>query len=131
MDKIKLGAEVHGQMRQKRILWKHRKYFALLKISFDNWEPGEINSQYGVPMKNFERFRRDIAIRTGHFELVIRVDGSSRPEAKSISFSKMEQIEFEELYSKTIDLLVEKIYGQENMTAEKMNELVDEFIKFS
>jgi hypothetical protein len=130
MDNIKIGAEVHGNMRQKRMLWKHRKYFALLKIAYDNWTPGEINSQYGVPMKNFERFRKDVAILTGHFELVIRVDGSSRPEAKSISFSKMDQIEFDKLYSKTIDLLVEKIYGKENMTAEKMNELVDQFIRF-
>jgi hypothetical protein len=130
MDGIKIGAEVHGNMRQKRILWKHRKYFALLKIAYDNWTPGEINSKYGVPMKNFERFRKDVAILTGHFELVIRVDGTSRPEGKSISFSKMDQIEFDELYSKTIDLLVKNIYGKENMTAERMNELVDQFIRF-
>lgn len=117
-------------MRQRRILWKHRKYFALLKIAFDNWTPGEINSKYGIPMKNFERFRKDVAILTGHFELVIRVDGSSRPEAKSISFSKMDQIEFDELYSKTIDLLLKKIYGKENMTAEKIDELVEQFIRF-
>jgi hypothetical protein len=130
MDGIKIGAEVHGNMRQKRILWKHRKYFALLKIAYDNWTPGEINSQYGVPMKNFERFRKDVAILTGHFELVIRVDGSSRPEAKSISFSKMDQIEFDKLYSKTIDLMIKNIYGHENMTAERMNELVDQFIRF-
>ena len=130
MDGIKIGAEVHGNMRQKRILWKHRKYFALLKIAYDNWTPGEINSKYGVPIKNFERFRKDVAILTGHFELVIRVDGSSRPEAKSISFSKMDQIEFDRLYSKTIDLLIKNIYGRENMTAKKMNELVDQFIRF-
>jgi hypothetical protein len=125
-----MGAEVHGNMRQKRMLWKHKKYFALLKIAYDNWSPGEINSKYGVPMKNFERFRKDVAILTGHFELVIRVDGSSRPEAKSISFSKMDQIEFDKLYSKTIDLMIKNIYGHENMTAERMNELVDQFIRF-
>jgi hypothetical protein len=125
-----MGAEVHGNMRQKRMLWKHKKYFALLKIAYDNWSPGEINSKYGVPMKNFERFRKDVAILTGHFELVIRVDGSSRPEAKSISFSKMDQIEFDKLYSKTIDLMIKNIYGHENMTAERMNELVDQFLRF-
>ena len=118
-------------MRQHRILWKHRKYFALLKIAYDNWEPGEINSKYGVPMKNFERFRKDIAIMTGYYEVVIRVDGSSRVEAQSISFARMGQNVFDKLFSKTIDLLVEKIYGKENMTPEKMNQLVEEFLRFA
>jgi hypothetical protein len=68
---------------------------------------------------------------TGHFELVIRVDGSSRPEAKSISFSKMDQIEFESLYSKTIDLMLEKIYGRDTMTKEAINDLVEKFLRFS
>ena len=122
---------MHGNLRQHRILWRHKKYFALLNLAFENWEPGEIDSKYGKPMKNFDRFRKDVAILTGHYDLVIRVDGSSRPEAKSISFAKMDQSEFEGLYSKTIDLLVEKIYGKDNMTPEQMDKLVMEFIRFS
>ena len=100
-------------------------------MAYENWEPGEIDSKYGKPMKNFDRFRKDIAILTGHYDLVVRVDGSSRPEAKSISFAKMDQVEFDRLYSKTIDLLIDKIYGRENMTEEQIDKLVMEFIRFS
>ena len=81
-------------------------------------------------MKSFDRFRKDVAILTGHYDMVIRLDGSAKVEPKSISFAKMDQSEFDKLYSKTIDLFVEKIYGRENMTPEQMDKLVEDFLRF-
>ena len=107
----------------------HRKFFALLNIAFDNWNPGEINSKYGIPEKNFERFRKDVAILCGHFHLVIRVDGTSRPEADSISFAKMDQETFKDLYSKTIDVLIKHVYKQK-IDAEKLDEIVERYLQF-
>ena len=107
----------------------HRKYFALLNIGFDNWEPGEINSKYGVPEKNFKRFREDIAIMCGYFHLVTRLDKTCRPEADSISFAKMDQETFADLYSKTIDVLIKHVYRQE-IDADKLNEIVESYLQF-
>ena len=127
---IKIGQTIRHEWRKQRQLWKHRKYFALLKIGFDNWEPGIIDSKYGRPQKNFERFRKDIAILTGHYSVVVRLDGSARVEADSISFSKMDQITFDELYSKTIDLFLERIYGKD-WTAERIDEAVEKYLTFT
>ena len=129
-NKLKIGNVVHADFRKYRHPIFHRKYFALLNIGFDNWTPGEINSKYGVPEKNFERFRKDIAILAGYFDLVIRLDGTSRPEAQSISFSNMDQDEFEKLYSKTIDILIKNVYGS-SLDADGLNEIVNKYLQFA
>jgi len=127
--RLKLGGVVEAETVIVRSPKFHRKYFALLNIGFDNWHPGEIGSQYGVPQKNFERFRKDIAILCGYFDIVIRLDGTSRIEAKSISFASMEEEEFQDLYSKTIDVFLERIYDK-NMTAEQLDNVVNQYLSF-
>ena len=128
-DGLKIGAEVHGPLRQRRILWKHRKYFALLNIAYDHWEPGEIDSKYGKPEKNFDRFRKDIAILCGYYSVVVRLDGTTRIEADSISFAKMDQVSFEKLYTKTIDLLIKQVYNSK-MPKQQIESMVNEYLKF-
>ena len=129
-NKLKVGNVVHAEFKKYRHPMFHRKYFALLNIGFDNWQPGEINSKYGTPEKNFERFRKDIAILAGYFDLVIRLDGTSRPEAQSISFANMDQDEFEKLYSKTIDILIKNVYGS-SLDADGLNEIVNKYLTFA
>jgi len=129
-DKLKLGEEVHGKLRKHRIVWFHRKYFALLSVGFMNWTPGKIDSKYGTPEKNFDRFRKDVAILAGFYDIVIRLDGSTRIEAKSISFSKMDQEEFDRLYQRTIDVFLKHIYGKD-MTKEEIDELVEKYLSFA
>ena len=129
-NKLKRGDVIHADFRKYRHPVFHRKYFALLNIGYENWQPGEINSKYGVPEKNFERFRKDIAILSGYFDLVIRLDGTSRPEAQSISFGKMDQEEFEKLYSKTIDILIKNVYGS-SLDADGLNDIVNKYLQFA
>ena len=129
-DKLRVGESVHADFKKHRNPAFMRKYFALLNIGFDNFEPGEINSKYGIPLKNFERFRKDIAILCGHFDLVIRLDGTSRPEARSISFAKMSEDEFESLFSKTIDILIKNVYGN-SINSDELNEIVNQYLRFA
>ena len=95
-----------------------------------NWTPGKIDSKYGTPEKNFDRFRKDVAILAGFYDIVIRLDGSTRIEAKSISFSKMDQEEFDRLYQRTIDVFLKHIYGKD-MTKEEIDELVEKYLSFA
>jgi hypothetical protein len=94
----------------------HRKYFALLDVLFECFNPVPVDFVGGkscvgkVPMKNRERFRKDIAIATGHFDLVVTLKNEVRADAKSISFASMNEVEFSQLYSLTID------YGLQKMT---------------
>jgi len=129
--RFKSGDMAHGDFTKIRDIIKHRKYFALLNVGFENWEPGEIDSKFGTPMKNFERFRKDTAILCGHYDMVQRLDGTARPEAHSISFANMDDDTFKELYSQTIDLFLKKIYGNTDMTAEELDGIVMQYIGFS
>ena len=128
--KLMPGQSVWGDFTKIRNYKFLKKYFALLNIGFDNWIPGEINSKYGTPEKNFDQFRDDCTIKAGYFYVVVRLDGSIRIKPKSISFAKMEEDEFSELYSKTIDVLLKYVYGTE-MDAYKINEIVESYLRFA
>jgi len=90
----------------------HRRYFALLDVLFNIFEPVITGEKWygGVqPVKNRDRFRKDIAIATGHYDLVVNIKNEVRAEAKSISFSAMDETQFSELYSRTLDYGLLKI----------------------
>jgi len=129
-NKLKSGTVVKGEFKKVRNYRFLRKYFALLNIAFENWEPGEINSKYGVPEKNFDRFRDDLTILAGFYEITIRLDGSTRPEPKSISFAKMDEEEFTILYNRTIDVLIKYVYKQK-IDPNRLNEIVEQYLRFA
>ncbi|UAN53456.1 DUF1367 family protein [Serratia sp. JSRIV002] len=55
--------------------------------------------------KSFEAFRTWVTIQSGHCTEYQMPDGSIRKEPRSISFAKMDDIEFTQLYKATIDVL--------------------------
>lgn len=123
---VAISVEAHT-IRNYRFL---KKWFALLNVGFDNWLPGEVNSKYGVPAKNFERFRADVIILCGFYDNVVRLDGSVRIEPKSVSFAKMTEERFADLYSKTIDVMLKYVYDSE-MTPEKLDKIVNQYLSFA
>lgn len=128
-EKIKQGQAVHSDFKRVRNYRFLKKWFALLNIAFDQWEPGEVNSKYGVPEKNFDRFRDDVTILAGFFETTIRLDGSVRIEAKSVSFAKMDEDEFSNLYSKSVDVLIKHVY-KSKLTPEEIEKAVLMYLEF-
>lgn len=101
----------------------HRKFFALLDVGFDAWEPKRKRKSYkGRAMtKNREQFREDVIIAAGFYEQTFNLKGEMVLRAKSIKFAKMGNDEFEELYSAVVDVLladVLKTYkGREELDA--------------
>lgn len=108
LKKFRSGVPLRVKITRPRNYQFHKKYFALLNLAFDYWEPPE--NQVGE--KNFDRFRKDVTILAGFYERYVRLDGSTRVEPKSISFAKMSEREFEELYQKTIDVIVKYVLRQ-------------------
>ncbi len=104
LDKIKTGTAVRIQYKKVRNYEFHKKMFALLNFAFDNWEP-----ENDVGEKNFNQFREDIIILAGFYYRYVRLDNSTRIKAKSISFTAMDETEFEDLYNKTIDVIVKHV----------------------
>lgn len=129
-NKIKTGQVIHADFRRMRNYQFHRKLFALLNLAFEYWSPGEIDSKYGAPEKNFDRFRNDLTILAGYYTVVIRLDGSTRIEAKSISFGKMDEDEFSSLYNNVLNVILKKIDTLKDMTADEVNELVEKVLAF-
>ena len=129
-NKIKIGQVVHSDFKKVRNYKFHKKYFALLAVAYDNWEPGEINSKYGTPEKNFDRFRADLTILAGFYENHVRLDGTVRIEPKSISFANMDNQEFEDLYNRTIDVLIKYVY-KSALGKEDIENLVEQYLSFA
>jgi len=130
-NKRKTGSVVRVEAIEVRNYRFLKKFFALLNLGFEYWEPGQISCDYGVPEKNFRRFRKDIIILAGYYHTVIRFDGSVRVEADSISFAKMDEETFAKLYSAVLDVLINRIPMMEKMGEEKVNRTVNKLLEFS
>ncbi len=109
----------------------HRKYFALMKMAFDQWEPPSDHTFRGVPIeKEFDHFRHDVTIMAGFYTPVWSIKGEMRIEPQSISFDYMDEEAFDELYSKTIDVLLKMVLGEKGFTKESVDELVGQLLTF-
>jgi len=101
-----------------------RKWWALVNLAFDYWEPPD----NFVGEKNLDRFRKDIIILAGYHDAVVRLDGSTRIEARSISFANMNEDEFTDLYNKTIDVIIK--YALTQYTGDELKSLVEQVEAF-
>lgn len=132
LRKYKAGTILYAEVASPRNYKFTKKYFALLKFAFDAWEPATVDAKNRHVIKNFDRFRKDVAISTGFYELVVNINGDTRAEAKSISFARMDNEEFEKLYQATITLFLEKfqLFGA-HMTREQVESTVNTLLEFA
>jgi hypothetical protein len=109
----------------------HRKFFALLNVGFEAWDPGRKHKTYqGVPVaKSFERFRKEVTILAGYYEQTFDLDGNMTLDAQSISFASMSQEEFEELYSAVVNVLLDKVLSNYR-DREELDEVVNKVMGF-
>jgi hypothetical protein len=95
-SKIPLNEVFEIEYKKPRNIGFHRKYFALIKLAFEN------QTDY----RNLNDLRRDISIVAGYYdEVVNKVTGEVYKMPKSISFAQMDEIEFSELYERTKDVI--------------------------
>lgn len=106
--KLEPGEMAQAEMMFPRNSKFHRKFFALLNIGFDAWEPPRKRRTYkGMPVqKNFDQFREDVIISAGFYDQTFDLRGRMKVKAKSISFAKMDDVEFERVYSAVADVLL-------------------------
>lgn len=132
LKKLPKGQPLRVKVTRIRNVDHHRKYFALLNYAFDVWEPPQLEDDPHRPKleieKNFDRFRKDIAILAGFYEATYRINGDVRLEAKSISFGNMDQDEFDKLYDKTIDVIIKHVLR--NYEGDELRAVVDQVMEF-
>ena len=132
LNKLKMGDVVTADFKKTRNYNFHKKYFALIKFAYEHWETDTFQNCTKFkglkPEKNFETFRNDLTILAGHYESAFRIDGSVRVKAKSISFAKMNEESFAELYDSTINVILSKILT--NYTKQELEDVVGELMSF-
>lgn len=106
---IAVGAVISVEWKQPRNYKFHKKFFAMLKVGFDAWEPAELDYKGHPVQKNFDRFREDVIIAAGFGEIVYNLRGEARARAKSISFGAMSQEEFDRLYNAVAEVLLQRV----------------------
>lgn len=128
LAKLKLGAGVTVEIKQHRNPGHHRKFFALLNLAFESWEPAGTEYKGERVQKNFEQFRNDLTVLAGHYETAITLKGETRLTAKSISFANMAQVEFDKLYSSVIDVVLARVLT--NYTRDDLDQVIEKILRF-
>jgi len=130
----KLGQGVRVKVTRVRNGKFHRKWFALIGVAFDAWADRlpPLHIVAGRAVKpNRERFRKDVTVLAGHFDPVWNIDGDMRLEPRSIAFGSMDADEFDRLYSRTIDVILQKILPDTGWTEARLREAAEAVMEFA
>jgi hypothetical protein len=108
----------------------HRKFFAMLNVGYEAWDPGRKHKQHkGMEVaKNFEQFREDVTILAGFYEQTFDLQGRMVLKAKSIKFASMDQAEFERVYSAVADVLLTHVLTKYSRA--DLDEVVEKMMRF-
>ncbi len=110
MKRFKTGEMFEVEIRNARNPSFHRKVFDFLNFVFEFWQD---DREFVDPVAQFERFRKEMTITAGYYNKVFNLQGEFRLEAKSISFSKMSQEEFEHLYIALVNSATKNIFNDQ------------------
>ena len=95
---LKLGIDYECEIKLPRNIGYHRRFFKLVNL-------GHENTKLEMP---FDTYRRYVTMKAGYFKTYYTPKGTLI-EAESISFASMDQVTFEELYSRVLDVIIRDI----------------------
>lgn len=99
--RLSIGDVVKAKTLDKRILKHHRKFFALIRVVYDN-----MPEQYDKHFPTSDDLRYELIKRAGFFQEYTDLKGKQQYRPDSISFDNMSQKRFEELYSRVLDVVI-------------------------
>ena len=102
-QRLRVGSTVRCRVSLPRNYRFHKKFFALVRLTFDNL-PMPIAERWNVRSENdmLRRFKRDL----GYFSSTLNEAGEREVEYRSISFSAMDEEEFERFYDDCVNLVL-------------------------
>ena len=106
MKGIKANETLRAMISKPRNYEFHKKFFALLQLVYDNTGCEKYD--------NFEAFRAEVTMRAGKFTEHVHLSGAISFVPKSISFASMDQVEFEGLYSKAVNVILKHFLPKTN-----------------
>ena len=105
--KLKLGEDYQVEVTNPRNVGFHKKFFAMLNV-------GHENTSLDMP---FDTYRKYMIVKAGFFTAYQTPKGVYY-DPNSISFASMSQDEFEEVYSRVLDKVIEDV-GLDRESVEK------------
>lgn len=132
LSKIKAGATIKCSISEMRNGAFFRKWWLLAKFAFDIWSETAPRANYkGSPVQHsFDRFRKDLIILTGRHHAVFNALGEMRLEADSISWARMKEESFAQMYSETINVILGKVLNRPDITEERLRNHIDHLMSF-
>lgn len=121
--KLKVGVVYRATIRQPRNIDFHRKYFALINCAWE-YQPEAVQEFFH---NNVELFRKTVQMSAGFCERVFSIERNEWVDIPtSISFSSMDNVQFQELYSKVFDVLLQVFL--KHITREEFDENLINFL---
>jgi hypothetical protein len=132
LKSLKLGEGMWIEVKRQRNVRFHRRFFALLNMAFDLWEPAGSKTFNGRPVeKHFERFREEVLVLAGHYDVSYGLDGSVRFTARSISFGKCDEHEFNDVYRSVLGVVWNQIFAGAGFKSEaEVEQVVSQLLAF-
>ncbi len=118
-EALAIGEEYMVEVKKKRSVGNHRRFWAFLKIVFDMQELYDTK----------EDLRTEIKLRCGHYEEHLNVKGDIMYIPKSMSFEDMDEVEFKEFFNKAIDVAL-RYFCPKDLKAEELNVMIEALITF-
>lgn len=96
----KIGETLKCSVRKPRDYTNHKKYFALLNLTFENQDK----------YTSFEHFRKAVQLAAGHVDELITLDGEITFLPKSIAYDALDEMEFSKVFGEAMTVCA-KILG--------------------
>ena len=122
MKKIKVGSIVKANIVRPRNVKFHRKFFALIRAAWDC-----LTEQQRINLRSIDTFREQLLITSGFSEPLYDLNGQKFLErAKSISFAKMDEPAFNEVYCRCLDTIL-TILMANGITEDEFNNILQNY----
>jgi len=122
LTKFRTGEQYEVEIKLTRNAAFHRKVFAFFNFCFAHWRG---DNEFQCEQKQFDVFRDHLTVLAGFYDEFYGIKGDLRIEAKSISYGKMSQEEFELLYNALINAAIKHIFP--NADQNTINQLYNFF----
>ena len=99
--KIRAGDSVVAELTVPRSLGFHKKFFALVRYTFHH-----MNEDLVDKFPSEEALRLELILQAGYWSKHVTMGGKEVIYPQSIRFDKMDQHEFEKLYSAVLDVVL-------------------------
>jgi hypothetical protein len=131
IKKIAVGDTVRVTIKRARNIAFHRKMFSLFKLAFDAWDAPRMEYKGQQVSKNFDRFRKDLTILAGHYTSSVNIKGDVRLEAASLSFAKMTDSEFSDVYRSILSVVWSRVMQHAGYKSEEeLEKAVEELLRY-